>query len=80
MVVVKQYGNKHIGCSRVILTVTTSGNSHSDAFEVTDEAVVDPARVICSSRHVLLPLLGHSAVSWRLLPQRLHFLPLQEFL
>ncbi len=78
--VVKWYGNKHIGCSRVILTVTTSGSSHSEVFEVGEEAVADPARVMRSSRRILLPLLGHSMVSWRLLPQRPHFLPLQEFL
>ncbi len=63
-----------------MLTVTTSGISHSDMFEVAGEVVADPERVMHSSRRVLLPLLGHSDVLWQLFPQRPHFLPLQEFL
>ncbi len=61
-----------------MLTIITSGISHSDVFEVEEEAVADAARVMRSSIRVLLALLGHSTVSCRLLPQRPHFLPLQE--
>ncbi len=69
-----------MGCSRVMLTVTTSGVSHSKTFEVAVGAVADSERVIRSSSCVLLPLLGHSVVSWQLFPQRPHFFPLHEFL
>ncbi len=63
-----------------MLMVTTSGISHSETFEVAMGAVADPERVMRSSSRVLLPLLGHSTVSWQLFPQRPHFFPWHEFL
>ncbi len=57
-----------------MLTIITSGISHSDVFEVEEEVVADAASVICLSRCVLLALLGHSTVSCLLLPQRPYFL------
>ncbi len=51
-----------MGCLWVRLTVITSGGSHSVVFEVCEGAVVDAARVMRSSMHVLLALLGHSTM------------------
>ncbi len=52
-----------MGCSRVKLTVITSGGSHLVIFEVSEEAMVEDSSLMHSSMRVLLARLGHSTAS-----------------